>query len=135
MSALDEAILLDYEEPERRIFRKVIFLLFLFIMVAVIVSVAKKMAGMAGGGPKMTEADVRAKFDDKVAPRVGEERASGMADKVVDTMRAKGKLIEDEGAAEESGDEDAASAEDDEPAGDADEPAGEDDATGDEDDA
>jgi len=58
----------------------------------------------------LTEAQVRGKLDERLPDRVPEDKRAKVADKVVDTMRSRGKLVEasdpDAGEAAEDGSED-----------------------------
>lgn len=50
----------------------------------------------------LSESQVRDKLDTRLPDRVPEEKRAAVADKVVATMRSRGKLVEDEVAADDS---------------------------------
>ena len=113
---MSEVVILDEETARKSFLGRLVRLILIVLIIVAIVSAIKAVKG-AGKGKQMTEAEVRERFD-KMASKVGDDRAGAMADKVVDKMRDKGVLIEEEEAA---GDEDGDDAE--EAAGDEDEEA------------
>jgi hypothetical protein len=43
----------------------------------------------------LTESEARKKFEEKLAPRVGEERASEVADAVIPKLKERGMILDD----------------------------------------
>jgi hypothetical protein len=43
----------------------------------------------------LTESEARKKFEEKLAPRVGEERASEVADAVIPKLKERGVILDD----------------------------------------
>ncbi len=105
----EEAIILNVDGPQRSLFGKLVKIVLVLLVVAGVIAVVKAVKG-GGGRKQMTESQVRERFE-KVASKLGEERADALADKVVDKMRSKGVLVEEDAAeSEEAAEEDAAEA-------------------------
>lgn len=51
----------------------------------------------------LTESQVRGKLDERMPDRVPDKKRAAVADKVVATMRSRGKLVEDEAASDGDG--------------------------------
>ena len=74
--------------PFRIIFR--LLLLAGLVSVAVNAVLAKKREYFG-----LTETEARAKFEEKLAGRVGEERAAEIADEVIPKLKERGLIVED----------------------------------------
>lgn len=79
---------------ERHVFRSLIKLaVFLGLATAVARFIARKKDEYAG----LTESEARAKFVDKVGPKLGDEAAEDIADQVIPKLREKGLIKADPG--------------------------------------
>jgi len=67
------------------------FLLFIGAMTAITRLVASKKKEYYG----LTESEARAKFESKLSPRIGEEKAAEVADQVIPRLKDKGMIRPD----------------------------------------
>lgn len=73
----------------------------LALLVGAIAMAAKIIGAKKAAWEGLTEAEVRDRIDTRMPERVPDEKRAAVADKVVATMRSKGKLAE-EGAADDT---------------------------------
>ena len=84
--------------PFRFLFK---FLLFIGATAAVTKFMAERKKDFYG----LTESEARAKFEAKLGPRIGEEKASAVADQVIPRLKEKGVIRSDaEGAVQDAKD-------------------------------
>jgi hypothetical protein len=82
--------------PFRFLFK---FLLFIGAMTAISKFMAERKKDFYG----LTESEARAKFEAKLGPRIGEDKASAVADQVIPRLKEKGVIKSDaEGAVEDA---------------------------------
>lgn len=80
-------------ESERHPFRFLVkFLIFIGILFAASKLLAKKKDEYMG----MTESEARSKFETKLGPRIGEEKAAEIADQVIPKLKEKGVIKADD---------------------------------------
>ncbi len=80
-------------ESERHPFRFLVkFLIFVGILFAASKLLAKKKDEYMG----MTESEARSKFETKLGPRIGEEKAAEIADQVIPKLKEKGVIKADD---------------------------------------
>jgi hypothetical protein len=80
------------EETERHIFRS----LFKLALVAVVVGfIARFVASKKQEYTGLTVSEAKAKVEEKLAPRLGDDTASDVADSVVAKLKERGMLVED----------------------------------------
>ena len=79
-------------ESERHPFRFLVkFLIFVGILFAVSKLLAKKKYEYMG----MTESEARSKFETKLGPRIGEDKAAEMANQVIPKLKEAGVIKDD----------------------------------------
>ena len=80
------------------------------MIVGAIAAAARLVGSKKAEWEGLTEAQVRGKLDERLPDRVPDEKRAMVADKVVENMRSRGKLVEasdpDAGEAAEDGSED-----------------------------
>ncbi|MEE9581313.1 MAG: hypothetical protein V3W36_00070 [Acidimicrobiia bacterium] len=80
------------------------------MIVGAIAAAARLVGSKKAEWEGLTEAQVRGKLDERLPDRVPDEKRAMVADKVVEKMRSRGKLVEasdpDAGEAAEDGSED-----------------------------
>jgi hypothetical protein len=82
--------------PFRFLFK---FLLFIGAMTAISKFMAERKKDFYG----LTESEARAKFEAKLGPRIGEDKASAVADQVIPRLKEKGVIKSDaEGAVDDA---------------------------------
>lgn len=88
------------ETKKRRPFRFLFkFALFIGAMAAISKFMAERKKDFFG----LTESEARAKFEAKLGPRIGEDKASAVADQVIPRLKEKGVIKSDaEGAVEDA---------------------------------
>lgn len=80
------------EEKERHPFRTLFKLaLFTGIISFVVKTVAAKKHEFVG----LTESEARRKFEEKLGPRLGEDRANDVADRIIPKLKDRGVIVED----------------------------------------
>ncbi|HEY5889239.1 MAG TPA: hypothetical protein VIW94_00875 [Acidimicrobiia bacterium] len=72
----------------RRLFKLALFAAVIAIIARFVMSKKEEYSGL-------TVSEARAKFEEKLGPRLGEDTASDIADTVVEKLREKGILIDD----------------------------------------
>lgn len=78
-------------------------LLRLALIVGGVVAVAKIVGAKRAQWEGLTEAEVRTKLGEKLPSRMAPDKQAAVTDKVVETMRARGVLREEEAAPETGG--------------------------------
>lgn len=88
---------------ESHVFRTLFRIL---LIVGVVAAITKFMSDRRRDFYGLTESEARAKFESKLGPIIGEERASDVADQVIPRLKETGVLIEDavDGAKEAASD-------------------------------
>ena len=87
---------------ERHPFR---FLFKLLLVVGALAAVSKVVASKSKDFQGLTESEARAKFESKLGPRIGEDKASEIADQVIPRLKEKGMIKSDlEGAVDDAKD-------------------------------
>ncbi len=81
------------------------------MIIGAIAAAARLVGSKKAEWEGLTEAQVRGKLDERLPDRVPDEKRAMVADKVVATMRSRGKLVEseasgDDAEVEESGSDD-----------------------------
>ena len=80
-------------ESERHPFR---FLVKFLIFVGILAAVGKLLASKKDEYMGMTESEARSKFETKLGPRIGEEKAAEIADQVIPKLKEKGVIKADD---------------------------------------
>jgi hypothetical protein len=81
------------------------FLFKFMLFVGALTAVTKFMAERKKDFYGLTESEARAKFEAKLGPRIGEEKAAAVADQVIPRLREKGVIRSDaEGAVQDAKD-------------------------------
>lgn len=83
-------------KKERHPFR---FLFKLLLIVGAMTAVTRFLAERRKDFYGLTESEARAKFEEKLGPRIGEEKASAVADQVIPRLKEKGVIKSDVEAA------------------------------------
>lgn len=81
-------------ESERHPFR---FLVKFLIFVGILVAASKLLASKKDEYMGMTESEARSKFETKLGPRIGDDRAAEMADQVIPKLKEAGVIKPDPG--------------------------------------
>ena len=85
---------------ERHPFR---FLFKLLLVVGALAAVSKVVASKSKDFQGLTESEARAKFESKLGPRIGSDKASEVADQVIPRLKEKGVIKSDaEGAVDDA---------------------------------
>ena len=79
-------------ESERHPFR---FLFKFLIFIGILVLASKLLAQKKDEYMGMTESEARSKFETKLGPKIGEDKAAEVADQVIPTLKEKGFLKPD----------------------------------------
>ena len=87
---------MDEVEKERRFFRSLFKLLF---VVGILVLLGKMLAAKKDEYYGLTESEARSKFESKLGPRIGEDKATEIADQVIPVLKDKGIIKADAGEA------------------------------------
>ena len=77
---------------ERHPFR---FLFKLLLVVGALAAVSKVVASKSKDFQGLTESEARAKFESKLGPRIGSDKASEVADQVIPRLKEKGMIKSD----------------------------------------
>lgn len=80
-------------ESERHPFR---FLVKFLIFVGILFAASKLLAMKKDEYMGMTESEARSKFETKLGPRIGEEKAAEIADQVIPKLKEKGVIKADD---------------------------------------
>lgn len=67
----------------------------ILLVVGIVAAITKFMSDRRRDFYGLTEAEARAKFESKLGPIIGEDRASDVADQVIPRLKETGVLIED----------------------------------------
>lgn len=67
----------------------------LVVMAAVVGFVVSYLNGKRLEYTGLTESEARRKFEEKLGPKVGEDRASELADQVIPKLKEKGMVVDD----------------------------------------